>query len=109
MGDEERRSEPRVDVYSGTVEIDGERYLLKNWSAHGFSATGYSGRRKPGDVVEIKLAVSFGGVHRQYSGYAHLLRVVPEHQEIAGRLVNMDEPWSAEELARYFTKDWDED
>ncbi len=104
----ERRSEPRLDVNRATIQLEGRGYPLMNWSARGFLAGSYGGGLKPGDEVDIGIAVPFVGTMREFEGKARVIRVDEERGEIAGYLEAMGEDWSDEALAQYFRMNWDE-
>lgn len=104
----DKRLEPRVEVNRASIQLEGRAYPLVNWSAHGFLASTYGGGLKPGDEVEIGIAVPFVGTMREFEGKARVIRVDEERGEIAGYLEAMGEDWSDEALAQYFRVNWDD-
>jgi hypothetical protein len=61
VANEDKRTEPRIEVKSGTAEIDGQEFPLKNWSSRGFLIGSYEGNHRIGDIVDIKFSVPFVG------------------------------------------------
>ena len=108
MTQEDKRSEPRIEVTNGIAEIDGKQYPLRNWSSRGFLVGDYDGGRKAADVIDIKFSVPFVGMSIEFTGKGRVLRILEETKELAGLLVEMDAEWANPTLARYFGADWDE-
>ena len=86
----ERRDEPAEPLCEGTVEIDGARYPLVNWSQSGFLAKDYSGDRGARDKAEVTLSVTLAGYPFEFTTTAMLVRVDRESRKAVGAFVDME-------------------
>jgi len=86
----ERRREPREDVSLGTVEINGRRFTVKNWSSTGFLAGPCDSGHREGDTVEIHFGVQVPNETIAFSCQAIVVRVDKQSKELAGVFTMMD-------------------
>ena len=99
----ERRREGRERVAGGTVEIDGQRYPVDNWSYTGFLAGPYAGPRKAGERVDVRFTVEADGQGFEFACQATMVRVDPASQKIVAAFVDMEAGTRAK-LARHFDR-----
>ena len=86
----DRRREFREDVMSGTVEIQGRSYPVKNWSSTGFLAAPCDCKCSDGDSVPIRFHVEVPGKSFRFDCKAILVRVDGKSGEVAGVFTMMD-------------------
>lgn len=86
----ERRHERREDVSIGTVEIDGRRFTVKNWSSTGFLAAPCDTDHREGDTVGIRFDVQVPNETIAFSCQAIVVRVDKHSKEVAGVFTMMD-------------------
>lgn len=86
----ERRREPREGVSLGTVEINGRRFTVKNWSSTGFLAGPCDADHREGDTVGIRFGVQVPNESITFSCHAIVVRVDKQSKELAGVFTMMD-------------------
>jgi hypothetical protein len=97
--DQRRALRVEAPQNSATLSVDGAPYPLKNWSAHGFLASPYSGNRAVGDkclvninVMQDPFAITFA---------AEVVIVRREGSDLAGRFVFLPQE-NIEQIEAYF-------
>ena len=95
----ERRDGERRPVENGSVELDGVRYPLVNWSYSGFLARDYTGDRKSRERVDVKLTFELDDGPFEFTSKAYLVQVDRDGNKLVGSLVEMS-PALRVEMAR---------
>jgi hypothetical protein len=88
---EERRREAREDLTDATAEIAGQRYPIRNWSAHGFCIGPSLMTPKPGDRLDINFSIPLPDRRLEFSCRVGVMRYDKERQEFGGVFFNLDE------------------
>lgn len=87
----ERRRESREELEGGLVVIDGDAYVLRDWSAHGFSAADYNAGRKPGDRVDLYFSIPVPDQNLEFKCRAIITHYNADEQELGGMFCNLDD------------------
>ena len=95
----ERRDGARRPVKYGSVELDGARYSLVNWSYSGFLARGYTGDRKSRERVDVKLTFQLDDGPFEFTSKVYLVQVDRDGNKLVGSFVEMS-PALRVEMAR---------
>lgn len=85
----ERRRESREELEGGLVVIDGDAYVLRDWSAHGFSVADYNAGRKPGDRVDLYFSIPVPGL--EFKCRTIISHYNADEQELGGMFCNLDD------------------
>ena len=88
---EERRREAREELDGGLVVIDGDAYVLADWSAHGFCVAEYTAERKPGDRVDMYFSIPIPGQTLEFKCRAVIARYDAAKRELGGMFSNLDD------------------
>jgi hypothetical protein len=88
---EERRREAREELTDATAEIAGQRYPIRNWSAHGFCVGPCLMTPKPGDRLDIKFSIPLPDRRLEFECRTGVMRYDNEHQEFGGVFFNLAE------------------
>ncbi len=96
---QERRDGERQFVKNGSVELDGVRYSLVNWSYTGFLARGYTGDRKSRERVDVTLTFDLESGPFEFTSKVYLVQVDRDTNKLVGSFVEMS-PALRVEMAR---------
>ena len=86
----EQRREVRVEIADATAEIAGQRYPIKNWSAHGFCVGPCSMTPNPGDRLDIKFFIPLPEQRLEFECRTGVMRHDWERQEFGGVFFDLD-------------------
>ena len=94
--EKDRRRDPREDVDDGSVEIHGQIFPVKNWSAHGFLAKPCDVGCNIADELDVKIVIRFASEVIEFNCQAIVVRIDKKRLELGAALVKLDD---AAELA----------
>lgn len=87
----ENRREPREDVEDGWVEVRGNTYPLKNWSARGFLAGPCDVDVRVASRLDVKVSVPVNDERLEFEARGMVVRCDTERQELACTLTGVDD------------------
>jgi len=85
-----RRRDRRYEIPPIQVAFDGSLYTTTNWSLGGVPLSGFKGRRRAGDAVQIGLIAHDGEMAYRHSANAEVVRVGPPLGELALHFQELD-------------------
>ncbi len=97
----ERRHEPRIAAVDGAIEIDGQTYLVKNWSSAGFLATSCAIERDVTDGLDIRFQARLGQQMLDIACRAIVVRIDADRHLLAGRFTKVDDA-AVGQIAQHF-------
>ncbi len=89
--EKDRRRDPREDVDDGSVEIHGQIFPVKNWSAHGFMAKPCDVGCNIADELDVKIVMRFASEVIEFNCQAIVVRIDKKRLELAAALVKLDD------------------
>ncbi len=89
--EKDRRRNPREDVDDGSVEIDGQIYPVKNWSARGFMAKPCDVACNIADELDVKIVIRFASEVIEFNCHAIVVRIDEKRLELGAAFVKLDD------------------
>ena len=87
----DRRRYPREDVDDGSVEIHGQIFPVKNWSARGFMAKPCDVDCNIADELDVKIVIRFASEVIEFNCQAIVARIDKKRLELGAAFVKLDD------------------
>jgi len=72
------------------ITINGKEYMTANWSVSGFCITGFNGKAKAGETLDLYVSVPFQGFNIGFVAHAIAVRHDPVCNVLAAEFKNLD-------------------